>query len=84
MNLHVGIGGFVVTLNHVATLEYFTDLNISDNNACTSEKCIESEEACSLSKFKIMNSDTDNITFKTLLVLKLSKHFVVKETFGEL
>lgn len=31
----------VVTFNCVVTLECFTDLNISDNNACTSEKSTE-------------------------------------------
>lgn len=38
----------VLTLNCVATLECFTDLNMPDNNACTPEKRVEGEGACSL------------------------------------
>lgn len=38
----------VLTLNCVATLEHFPDLNMPDNNACTPEKAVQGEGAGSL------------------------------------
>lgn len=39
----LGMVFMVLTLNCVATLECFTDLNVPDNNACTAETPGEGE-----------------------------------------
>lgn len=44
----LGMEFMVLTLNCVATLECFTDLNIPDSNACTPEKPVQGEGAGSL------------------------------------